>query len=137
MVPRPPDLDLIGLPNNLSGSGELKSSAGKIAGEAFDRFESEISFRETLIEVKKAEIGMGDSFLRLRGTYDRAATAFEFNFDGSNIETERLNRIFVSYLSFPKITGLVQLNGRAVGNANDFGSYDIRFTGAGTRRQRY
>lgn len=126
-------LNLTGLPNKMSGTGNLTSAGGVIGGEKFDRFESNIDFRETVIDVKKIEIGFGASFLRLRGTYDTQAAAFDFIFDGSDIETERLSRVFVNNPSFPQIKGLIQLNGRAVGNANDFSTYDIRFTGAGSK----
>ena len=126
-------LNLTGLPNEMDGSAELSSANGKVGGEDFDSLEAKVTFQKTLINIEKAQINFGQSFLRVKGTYDRQATAFDLVFDGSDLETERLSRIFVDNPSFPKIKGLIQVNGRAVGNGNDFASYDVRLTGAGSK----
>lgn len=126
-------LNLTGLPNEMDGVAELSAGNGTVSGEKFDSLQAKATFNKTLVTIETGQINFGKSYLRLNGTYDRQSTAFDFNFIGSDLETEQLARIFASNPSFPKIKGLIQANGKATGNANDFGSYNVRMTGAGSK----
>jgi translocation and assembly module TamB len=127
------NIEITGLPNQAKGLGNLYASNGRILGEDFDKFNTKITLENSLVKIETGEIYFGNSYIRLFGTYDRSTTDFDFNFVGSDIETERLSRIFVNNPSFPKIKGLIQLSGKAVGKANDFASYNVSFSGAGSK----
>ncbi len=125
-------VDLKGLPNEMIGTSELSSQNGRIAGEPFDSFNSLLTFDKSLVTIKTFETKFGDASLSLGGTYDGETTMFDVNFNGSNLETERLSRIFINNSSFPKIKGLIQMNGKATGELLDFSTYYVRLTGAGS-----
>lgn len=126
-------LNLTGLPNEIDGNAELVATNGKVAGEPFDSLEAKATFQKNIVNLEKTQINFGNSFLRLRGTYDRQSKAFDFVFDGSDLQTELLSKIFVNSPSFPKIKGTIQANGVATGNIDDFASYNVRLTGAGSK----
>jgi translocation and assembly module TamB len=125
-------VDLTGLPGEMVGFSELRSENGRFAGEPFDSFTSLLTFDKTLITIKKFETKFGNGSLSFDGTYDGDSTIFDVNFNGSNLETERFSRIFVNNPSFPKIKGLIQMNGKATGELLDYSTYYVRLTGAGS-----
>lgn len=126
-------IDMTGLPNEMHGYAELSSKDGVIAKQPFDTFESRFTFDKTIVTIEKMETKYADSSLRLFGTYDGDSTVFDLNFTGSNLEAERLAAFFPQNKSFPKITGLIQMGGKATGEVLDFSTYVISLSGAGSK----
>jgi hypothetical protein len=57
-------VDITGLPNNASGSIDLSSASGAVAGQAFDAFATRAVFQGTLVTLENLELKTADGFVK-------------------------------------------------------------------------
>lgn len=124
-------LNLTGLPDEVNGTAELKSGAGKVAGQPFEGFETNLTFQGTMVNVEKFDARFADGFLKANGTYHRDTTAFNFNLEGKNLQASRFRPFVTDSKDFPEFSGTIDLTAKATGKSNDFKTFDVNFSGVG------
>ncbi len=124
-------IDVSGIPNNLQGSADISSGAGTINGEPFDGFNAKAQFNGTLVNLEEFRAKFGDGFLRANGTYDTDSTIFDFDVQGRDIKFARVRPFIPGGESLSDISGIINLNAKAVGNASEPQTYNINFNGSG------
>lgn len=125
------DLDLRGLPDAMVGNANLTAAGGSLGGQTFDRIATRLNFEGTLIALERFNARFGDGELNADGTYRTDSKGFDLNLDGKEIEFARVAPFIPNYKELPDITGIVSINGRTTGNANDSTTWDVNFRGAG------
>lgn len=122
-------VNITGLPNEASGEIDLTSAAGSVSGQAFDAFTAKAQFRGTLIDLQNLELRSADGYVKAKGTYDRASTAFDFDLEGRNFQLTALRDAFTQNPSVPVITGNADFVAKATGRSDVPSSYNINFSG--------
>jgi translocation and assembly module TamB len=124
-------INLTGLPNNLSGTADIKSGAGTVAGQPFEGLDARLSFQGNMVNVEKIEARFADGFITANGTYQRDTAVFDFNLEGKNLQASRLRPFITDNKDFPDFSGTVNLTAKATGRSDDFKTYDVNFSGVG------
>lgn len=122
-------VDISGLPNNAQGEINLAAAKGVIAGQAFDDLKVKAVFSGTQINVEQADMRVGAGSLGVKGNYDRATTAFNFDLTGTAVPLPLALALLPKNDSIPVITGDVDMTVKATGIADRTSSYAIDFTG--------
>ncbi|MEO8572842.1 MAG: translocation/assembly module TamB domain-containing protein, partial [Pyrinomonadaceae bacterium] len=126
-------VNITGLPNDANGSIDLSSAAGSVSGQAFDAFAAKAQFRGTVIDLQNLELRSTDGYVKAKGTYDRASTAFDFDLEGRNFQLTAIRNSFSTNENIPTITGNADFVAKATGRSDVPSSYNINFSG--TARQ--
>ncbi|HEX8248222.1 MAG TPA: translocation/assembly module TamB domain-containing protein [Pyrinomonadaceae bacterium] len=124
-------INLNGLPNAASGDLNIVSNNAVVAGQAFDTFEANLTFQNSIVNINKFEGRSADGFLRAGGTYDTNSTAFNLDVEGRGLQLARLRTLFTKSADFPALGGTIDLKATATGRTADSTSYNINFTGTG------
>ncbi|MDQ3798492.1 MAG: translocation/assembly module TamB domain-containing protein, partial [Acidobacteriota bacterium] len=124
-------INLSGLPQAITGEANIVSNNAVVAGQAFDNFEANLSFQNSIVNINKFEGRSADGFLRANGTYDTNSTAFNLDVEGRGLQLARLRTLFTKSPDFPAIGGTIDLRAQATGRTADATSYNINFTGTG------
>ena len=124
-------VNVSGIPNNLQGSADISSGAGTINGEPFDGFNAKANFNGTLVNLEEFQAKFGDGFLRANGTYETDSTIFDFDVQGKDIKVARVRPFIPGGESLSDLSGIINLNAKAVGNASEPKTYNINFNGSG------
>ncbi|HVF29725.1 MAG TPA: translocation/assembly module TamB domain-containing protein, partial [Pyrinomonadaceae bacterium] len=122
-------VNITGLPNDANGSIDIASTAGSVSGQAFDAFTAKANFQGTLITLDNFELRSTEGYVKAKGTYDRASTAFDFDLEGRNFQLTALRNSFTQNTSVPTITGLADFTAKATGRSDVPSSYNINFNG--------
>jgi translocation and assembly module TamB len=122
-------INITGLPNDANGSIDLASTAGSVSGQNFDAFTAKANFRGTMIDLENLEIRSTDGFVKAKGTYDRASTAFDFDLEGRNFQLTALRNAFTTNESVPAITGNADFTAKATGRSDSPSSFNVNFNG--------
>jgi translocation and assembly module TamB len=122
-------VNITGLPNNATGSIDLSSAAGSVSGQSFDAFTAKAQFRGTIIDLENLELRSTDGFVKAKGTYDRASTAFDFDLEGRNFQLTALRNAFTQNPSVPSMTGLADFTAKATGRSDTPSSFNVNFNG--------
>jgi translocation and assembly module TamB len=122
-------VDLRGLPDNASGSVDLKASNGTISGEAFDALTAKAVFAGTRIDIETAEIRVGEGFVNAKGFYDRRSTQFDLKIEGKALPLQLALAFLPDNTSVPAFSGLTDLSANAKGFTNDKPSFNVTFNG--------
>lgn len=123
-------VNLSGLPNDARGEIDLMAAAGTIAGQAYDKFAVRAVFSGTRIDLQNVEIAVGSGKLSGGGFYETASGQFDLNLAGRSLPLPLLLALLPDAASMPTIAGLVDLNARASGIADQAATYNITFDGA-------
>ncbi|HEX8370349.1 MAG TPA: translocation/assembly module TamB domain-containing protein [Pyrinomonadaceae bacterium] len=124
-------VNLSGLPNAASGDLNIVSTNAVVAGQAFDTFEANLTFQNSIVNINKFEGRSADGFLRAGGTYNTNSTAFNLDVEGRGLQLARLRTLFTKSEDFPAVSGTIDLKATATGRTADSTSYNINFTGTG------
>ena len=122
-------INITGLPNNASGSIDLSSASGAVAGQNFDTFQTRAVFQGTLVNLENLELRTADGFVKANGTYDRASTAFDLNLEGRGVQLSAVRNLFPANDSIPGINGIADFTAKATGQSNRTSSYNVNFSG--------
>jgi translocation and assembly module TamB len=126
------ELDLRGLPDAMLGSADLSATGGTLGGQTFDRVSTHLDFEGTLITLERFEAAFGEGLLSAKGTYRTDSEAFDLTGNAKRIEFTRVSPFIPGYRDLPEVTGVVSLDGKASGNADDSTTWDINLGGSGT-----
>ncbi|HEX8735334.1 MAG TPA: translocation/assembly module TamB domain-containing protein, partial [Pyrinomonadaceae bacterium] len=124
-------VNLSGLPNAITGEANIVSNNAVVAGQAFDNFEANVTFQNSVVNINKFEGRSADGFLRANGTYDTNSTAFNLDIEGKGLQLARLRTLFTKSEDFPAVGGTIDLKATATGRTADSTSYNVNFTGTG------
>lgn len=124
-------VNLTGLPNAITGEANIVSSNAVVAGQAFDNFETSLTFQNSIVNINKFEGRSADGFLRANGTYDTNSTYFNLDLEGRGLQLARLRTLFTKSKDFPALGGTIDLKATATGRTADSTSYNINFSGTG------
>ncbi|HEX9961084.1 MAG TPA: AsmA-like C-terminal region-containing protein, partial [Pyrinomonadaceae bacterium] len=124
-------VNLSGLPKAITGEANIVSSNATVAGQAFDNFETSLTFQNSIVNINKFEGRSADGFLRASGTYDTNSTNFNLDLEGRGLQLARLRTLFTKSRDFPALGGTIDLKATATGRTADSTSYNINFTGTG------
>ncbi len=122
-------VDISGLPNNAQGEVNLAAAKGVVAGQAFDDLKVKAVFSGTQVNVEQADMRVSAGTLGVKGNYDRATTAFNFDLVGQAVPLPLALALLPRNDSIPVITGDVDVTAKATGIADRTSSYAIDFTG--------
>ena len=122
-------LDIRGLPNNAQGELNLAAATGVIAGQAFDNLAVKAVFAGTRIDLEQAEMRVGAGRLSVKGNYDRASEAFNFDLTGNAVPVPLALAFLPPNDAIPVITGDMDFTARATGVALQASTYDVNFDG--------
>ena len=122
-------VNITGLPNNASGSIDLSSASGAVAGQNFDAFRTRAVFQGTLVTLENLELRTADGFVKANGTYDRASTQFDVNLEGRGVQLTAIRNLFPSNDAIPGLTGTADFTAKATGQTNRTSSYNVNFSG--------
>jgi len=122
-------VNITGLPNNANGEIDLASTSGSVSGQSFDAFQAKAVFSGTLINLANLELRSAEGFVKAKGTYDRASTAFDFDLEGKGVQVTALRNLFPQNESIPAITGLADFVAKATGRSDTTSSYNVAFSG--------
>lgn len=118
-----------GLPNKATGSLDLTAVNGQIAKHNFDELHAKATFENTLIRFETANIKLGQGYMAATGEYDRATTRFDLSLDAKALPFPLVLSLLPPNDSIPAITGLVDVEGTAQGEADMTSTYNINFNG--------
>ena len=120
-------IDIRGLPNNAQGELNLAAATGVIAGQAFDNLAVKAVFAGTRIDLEQAEMRVGAGRLSVKGNYDRASEAFNFDLAGNAVPVPLALAFLPPNDAIPVITGDMDFTARATGVALQASTYDVNF----------
>ncbi len=124
-------INVSGIPNDLQGEANISSGKGTINGQPFDGFDIKAGFQGNSVNLENFTARFGDGFLNVKGTYATDSTAFNFDVEGKDIQLTRVLPFVPNSQNLPNLTGIVNLNAKAIGRTSDAATYDINFSGAG------
>jgi translocation and assembly module TamB len=122
-------VNITGLPNEASGSIDIASAQGTVAGQSFDALRAQATFEGTRIIVDQLELRSADGFVRATGNYDRATSAFNFDLRGQNVELAGLRPLLGQSESIPAITGTADITATATGEFDRPSTFNVNFEG--------
>ncbi len=122
-------VNISGLPNQALGEIDLSSTSGSVAGQAFDGLQAKAVFRGTQIDLENFELRSGEGFLKAKGTYDRANTAFDLDLEGKSVQLTSLRPLLGNSEAIPTITGIADITAKASGRSDLASSYNVTFAG--------
>ncbi len=124
-------VNLTGLPNAAQGQVDIASTAGTVAGQAFDSLRAKAVFSGTRIDLQGGDIKIGEGFVSARGSYDRASTAFDFDLNGKSVPLPLALAFLPENSAIPTVGGLADFTAKAIGEFDRPNSYNINFSGSG------
>jgi translocation and assembly module TamB len=123
---------IIGFPEAMSGSANLRFGPGKLAGEQLQDMTARAAFAGSTVTLESVDINFTAGHIVATGKYDTATRAFDIQATGNGIQLERL-MAFANRPGLPKLTGTADLTAKISGSLNtkDFSNYRIDFNGEG------
>lgn len=129
-------INLTGVPQNITGTAEISSDGGLIAGESFDSLASKVTFQNSNILIERLEARAGAGVLNVKGGYDGENARFNLEATGTSIPVERLRGLLAA--NPPNVTGTLDFTARGTGEIAftntgepDFSGFDVNFNGTG------
>lgn len=122
-------VDIRGLPNNAQGQINLAAATGVIAGQSFDNLAVKAVFAGTRIDLEQAEMRVGAGRLSVKGNYDRASEAFNFDLSGNAVPVPLALAFLPPNDAIPVITGEMDFTAKATGTASQASTFDVNFNG--------
>jgi translocation and assembly module TamB len=122
---------LSGLPKELAGEINLSSPRATVAGQTLDGFEARLTIQNSLANIEKFEARFADGFIRAAGNYQTNTGVFNFNLEGKGLQLAKLRPLLSKDDSLPAMAGVIDLNAKATGDADEPSTFDINFNGEG------
>lgn len=122
-------VDIRGLPDNAQGEINLAAATGVIAGQPFDNLTVKAVFAGTRIDLEQAEMRVGAGRLSVKGNYDRASEAFNFDLAGNAVPVPLALALLPPNDAIPAIKGEMDFAARATGIASQATTFDVNFNG--------
>ena len=120
-------INVRGIPNNMSGVADVRFSPGTINGEPLQSLTAHATFSGTTVNVDRVDATLTAGHIVGAGKFDTATRAFEFTATGERVQLDRL-RALTSNPKLPQLAGTASLKVSARGS--DFkviSTYQIDF----------
>ncbi|REJ75922.1 MAG: hypothetical protein DWQ47_09835 [Acidobacteria bacterium] len=125
------ELDLRGLPNEMTGSARLEAGAGTLNGETFDSLRTRISFDGVLVNVEEFEARFAEGVLTGNGFYRTDSGMFVAQAKGRAVPASRLMAFLPKDTAVPDTQGTFDIDLTAEGLAEEPSTYELDFAGSG------
>jgi translocation and assembly module TamB len=122
-------VNLTGMPNNSQGEINISSTAGTLAGQAFDSMNFRAVFSGTRIDIQNGEMRLGQGLLTARGMYDYGSNVFDLNVEGKGVPLPLVASLLPQNANIPNVTGTADFTATASGDTDIASSYNINFNG--------
>jgi translocation and assembly module TamB len=120
---------LVGLPNKAKGEIDFTSTNGTLAGESFENLRAKLGFDGTRIDIKTAEIRIGEGVASVSGTYDWESTAFDLRPEGKRVPVS-LALSFIPKNDFiQSVGGYADFKAAIIGETRRTETFRISFDG--------
>ncbi|HYX30014.1 MAG TPA: translocation/assembly module TamB domain-containing protein, partial [Pyrinomonadaceae bacterium] len=86
-----------GMPNAMSGVADIRSSAGRLGGEALQGLTAHATFTGSSIDIDKVDLNFDAGHIAAAGKYDLKTKAFDFTGSGDRVQLDGL-RSFLARL---------------------------------------
>ena len=126
-------LELRGLPNDMRGSADLRTTNGTVNGQSFESVVAKADFNGKSVELKEFLATVGTGRISGSGVYDAESTVFDFKTNAEKIPAEKILAFLPKFENSPDIEGIINANGTISGRYNDTKTYKIDFEGFGDR----
>jgi translocation and assembly module TamB len=125
-------LKISGMPNQMSGTADLRFGPGRLAGEPLQNLTARATFSGSTVNLEKVDANFNDGHVTASGKYDTATKAFELAASGDRVQLARLEAL-ADRPTLPKLTGIAVIrNLTAKGILADVSSYEINFDAEST-----
>jgi len=125
-------IKITGIPNAMTGSGELRFGPGRLAGEPLESMVARATFAGSLVKIESVDARLAAGHIVGNGTYDTTSKAFDIQGRAEGVQLSRLFAL-TSQPQFSNVSGTADFNAHIVGNLSqsDFSAYQITFDGQG------
>lgn len=125
-------IKIAGIPNAMSGSGELRFGPGRLAGEQLESMIARATFAGSKVSIETVDARLAAGHIVGSGSYDTTTRAFDVQGRAEGVQLSRLLAL-ASQPGLSNISGTADFNAHIVGNLSesDFSAYQITFDGQG------
>jgi len=126
------DIRISGIPNAMTGSGELRFGPGRLAGEPLESMIARATFAGSQVKIESVDARLAAGHIVGSGTYDTTSKAFDIQGRAEGVQLSRLFAL-TSQPQLSNVSGTADFNAHIVGTfpASDFSAYQITFDGQG------
>ena len=124
-------IDVSGIPGDLQGAADISSGKGTINNQPFDGFDAKATFQGDLVNLENFLVRFGEGSLKANGTYNTDSTAFNFVASGNDIRVAKIAPFLPAGTDVSNVSGIIDLQAKALGIGTDPKTFDINFGGAG------
>jgi len=121
-----------GIPDAMSGSADLRSGPGKLAGEPLESMTARATFNGPKVNVESVDVRLVAGHIVASGNLDTKSKAFAFQGKAEGIQLARLTAL-ANRPGLPSVSGVAEFTGNISGNLSDknFSAYQVTFDGQG------
>ena len=125
-------IKIIGIPNAMSGSAELRFGPGRLGGEPLEGLVARATFSGSKVSIENIDARLTAGHVVASGTYDTISKEFDLQGRAEGVQLSRLFAI-TNRPGLSSVTGTADFNAHVSGNlsAKDFSAYQITFDGQG------
>ncbi|HET6891250.1 MAG TPA: AsmA-like C-terminal region-containing protein, partial [Pyrinomonadaceae bacterium] len=122
------EIKITGIPNAMSGSADLTSGPGRLAGEPLESLTARATFNGSDVKVETVDIRLAAGHIVGNGSYNTSTQAFNFDGRAEGVQLDRLAALSRKGLG-PALTGTADFTASVSGNLPEIKSYQITFKG--------
>jgi translocation and assembly module TamB len=121
-----------GIPDAMSGSADLRSGPGKLAGEPLESMVARATFNGPNVNVENVDVRLVAGHIVASGNLNTKSKEFAFKGRADGVQLARLTAL-ANRPGLPSVTGTADFAGDISGNlaAKDFSAYQVTFDGQG------
>ncbi|MDQ6652071.1 MAG: translocation/assembly module TamB domain-containing protein [Acidobacteriota bacterium] len=125
-------IKITGIPNDMSGSADLRFGPGRLGGEPLEGLVARATFSGSKVSIENIDARLTAGHVVASGTYDTASRAFDLQGRAEGVQLSRLLAL-TNRPGLSPVTGTADFNAHVSGNvsATDFSAYQITFDGEG------
>lgn len=123
-------INVTGIPDNMSGSADISSGAGTLAGERLESLTARATFTGPNVKIENVDVRLSAGRILASGNVNLNTKQFDLEGRAESVQLDRLATL-AGNPSLQNITGVANFSGRIVGNydASDFSAYQVTFDG--------
>ena len=122
-----------GIPDEMSGSADLRFGPGKLGGEPLESLVARATFDGPIVNVENVDVRLVAGHILASGNLNTKSKTFDFQGKAENVQLARLAAL-ANRPGFPSITGAADFTAHVAGNFSqeeDYSNYQINFEGQG------
>ncbi|MGH9904613.1 MAG: translocation/assembly module TamB domain-containing protein, partial [Pyrinomonadaceae bacterium] len=125
-------IQIAGIPSEMSGSAELKFGSGRLAGEPLESLVARATFNGSSVNIESVDARLAAGHIVASGAYNTSTKAFDFKGRAEGVNLNRFATL-TNKGRGPALTGTADFTAHISGNLTDkdFSAYQITFDGQG------